>query len=73
MTGRSDVRTLTDTMYALQQAQIERERMTKGYEKQRAAKVVTDHARAHDWPQEDQDEVLGALGLVQTPATGTTV
>lgn len=51
------------TLYALQQAQIARERTHKLTEKEAATMVVERQARTNGWPQEDLDEVLGALGL----------
>lgn len=55
---------LRDTLAALQQAQVKREKTLKGYEKLVAARVVEHHADAHQWPDDDLAEVLGALGLV---------
>lgn len=54
-----------DTLYAIQQAQIARERDHKLSEKTRAARNLVEHAKDHDWCQEDLDEVLGALGLTK--------
>jgi len=52
-----------DTLYAIQQAQILRERHHKDSERTRAIRNLVEHAKAHDWPQEDLDEVMGSLGL----------
>jgi hypothetical protein len=52
-----------DTLYAIQQAQIIRERDHKDSERTRAIRNLVIHAQEHGWPQEDLNEVLGALGL----------
>lgn len=64
MSWGGDVKPLRDTLAALHQAQAVREREMRGYEKEVAARVVEHHADAHQWPDDDLAEVLGALGLV---------
>ena len=55
-----------DTLYAIQQAQIARERDHKDSERTRAARNLVAHAKEYNWPQEDLELVMGALGLKET-------
>lgn len=51
------------TLYAIQQAQIARERTHKLTEREAATMVVKQHAQTEDWSSEDLEQVMGALGL----------
>jgi len=52
-----------DTLAALQQAQLALECQLKESARTRAQRVVRFQSQKHDWPEEDLEEVLGALGL----------
>jgi hypothetical protein len=57
------------TLYAIQQAQLARERDHKDSERIRAARILVAHAREHGWPQDDLELVMGTLGLQETEET----
>jgi hypothetical protein len=57
------VNPVRDTLLGLQQAQIKRERQLKETEREIAQRVIRAHAEQEDWPEEDLEMVLAALGL----------
>jgi len=54
-----------DTLVALQQAQLEREKRLKQTERETASKYLDYYAQKYDWTEEDLAEVKGALGVLQ--------
>lgn len=61
--AKDERRMLSDTMFAIQQSQLERERQHKLSERESANKVIERIAKRNDWTKEDLAEVRGALGL----------
>jgi len=57
------VNPVRDTLLGLQQAQIKRERQLRETERDIAARIVRAHAEQENWPEEDLEMVLAALGL----------
>lgn len=52
-----------DTLLGLQRAQVERERRLRTSERLTARHVVEAYAEENDWPEEDLEMVIAALGL----------
>jgi hypothetical protein len=56
-------RRTSDTLVALQRAQLALEEQLKENARDRARRVVVSLSEKQTWPEEDLEEVLGALNL----------
>ena len=61
--AQEDIQILHDTYAALQRAQLEREKQLKETEREAAGRVVESYGKRNEWPEEDIEEIKGALGL----------
>ena len=52
-----------DTLAALQAYRLEQEKTVKDVYRTKASRLITRVSTEKDWPSEDLEEVLGALGL----------
>jgi hypothetical protein len=56
-----------DTQMMLQLAQAEREKLIRLNQEAAASRVLMAFSERHEWPGEDLETVMQALGLIESP------
>ncbi len=54
---------MSDTLAELQAQQLQQLEELKLLRREQAREVLAHYAQVHDWPEGDEEEVRGALGL----------